>query len=111
MSKHAKFLRFPVGPVIGLFEIVEWKQPFDVEATFTCQCCGKELKTGMDICQWGMFEDSYTTYLICHDCGKAYEFTYAVPTYTIFSKREQKSMGFSFKASGKPTITDKVGEK
>ncbi len=90
MTKQAKFLRIPVGELEGLFEIAPWKGDINLEADFTCPCCLEKLRAGLDICQWGMFEDSYTTYLICRTCVKAWELSYKIPTYTLFSKAQQR---------------------
>lgn len=43
-----------------------------------CPCCKKPLQGLLDIIQWGMWDDKYTTYLYCKDCDTAFEYKYQI---------------------------------
>lgn len=88
MTKKPRFLRIPKGQDEGLYELTDWQRPVSLETVPNCPCCNERLKPGYDICQWGMFEDKYTSYLLCKSCGKAFELLYTVPTYVYLTAKQ-----------------------
>ena len=110
-STKARWLRVPTGSLEGLYELSHWNQPVDLEAKPVCPCCCQELAPGYDICQWGFLEDSYTSYVLCRPCGKAFELRYFVPTYAVISKKEQRRLGFLPSKKPETNAPSKVGQK
>lgn len=99
MNNAKRWLRIPNGALEGLYQLELWTSELDPDKLPKCPCCQGELKPGYDICQWGMFEDNYRSYVICPSCVKAWELLYNVPTYAMFTKREQKRLFTSKKSS------------
>lgn len=92
-EKKVRWIRVPDGAQQGLYQIAALSAPVNIDQPQHCPCCGEQLAPGVDICQWGLFEDHYLSYLICGKCAKAFELDYTVPTYELLSKREQKRCG------------------
>lgn len=97
VNKRSEWLRIPKGDDEGLYELTPWKRPINLATVPECPCCGVRLTPGYDICQWGMWEDKYTSYLLCKPCAKAFALNYVVPTYVYMTAKQQKRI-FSVKA-------------
>ena len=93
MSREKRWLRIPDGENAGLWEIKVMATPDFDNLTLSCPCCGATLAPGIDICQWGFFDDHYLTYAVCKPCGFAFEIEYSIATYELVSRRNQKRWG------------------
>lgn len=93
MSNGPRFLRIASGDNEGLYEIKSISIAGHLDNLPQCPCCEQPLQPGYDVCQWGMFEDKYWSYLLCRACGHAFEAVYTVPTYDLVSKTKQKRWG------------------
>lgn len=98
MSSKKRFLMVPNGDEKRVYQLEEFKGTVSPDKLPECPCCKTRLTPGFDICQFGMFEDKYKSYLLCWPCGKAFELDYAIPTYELFSKREQTQLFTSKKS-------------
>lgn len=97
----AKFLRIPSGKHEGMYQIKPWKGDIDMEKQPFCPCCGLNLEPAFDICQWGMFDDKYTTFIVCKPCAFAFKIEYSIATYALVSKQQQKATGVLLSTSKK----------
>lgn len=105
MSKTPRFLRIATGDNEGIYEIKNMSITGHLDNVPACPCCEQPLAPAYDICQWGMFEDKYWSYLLCKPCGHAFEMVYTIPTYELVSKAKQRSWGVlstSKKSPAKP---------
>ncbi len=112
MRNKAKWLRISSGVLEGLYQIKPWQGDIDLTKIPDCPCCTKPLKPGVDICQWGMFDDEYHSYLICPECVTAFELYYRVPTYALVSKRAQRASGLILPSKEKPAkrVAERKGD-
>lgn len=95
MATKKVFLRIAKGQHEGLYQISDFKGEIELGVLPACPCCNGELAPVFDICQWGFFDDKYSTYAVCKPCLKAWVLVYSVATYELVSKRKQKQLGLS----------------
>lgn len=109
MANKHRFFMLQKNGVRVIFEI---KGTVEAEpmSGIRCKCCEHELQPAADVCQLGMFDDSYITYMVCFECGVAWEYRYQVANYSLMSKREQKQSGLLLSKRIPPTKSGTGGE-
>lgn len=110
MTKKTRFFTLHANDAIHIFEI---KRSFDCAPADTgqvCSCCEKPLQPVADFIQYGIFDDSYLTIMVCLECHWAYEFAYKIANYDLVPKREQKRMGVLL-SKNIPAEPGKAGSK
>lgn len=93
MSNKTRFYFHHEGDTVIPLEIKRSFEAAPAEGPNKCPCCEADLKPLADICQFGLFDDDWRTYLVCHTCSLVIEYHYQIANYDLVSKREQKKSG------------------
>lgn len=93
MTKKSRFFALRTGEATHLYEIKRSYECAPADTGQVCSCCEKPLAPIADFIQYGIFDDSYLTVMVCNECHWAYEFAYKIANYELVPKREQKVLG------------------